>query len=55
MVQGYEVPRGGSVVSSQKKAIDRKFYLRREQNSIIMYSSEDLERFYFQYQTVCQD
>ena len=32
-------------------AIDRRFYLRCEQNFIIMYSSEDLERFYFQYQT----
>lgn len=38
-------------VSTQKLAIDRKLYLRREQNLIIMYSSEDLERFYFQYQT----
>ena len=39
------------MVSAQKLAIDRRFYLRCEQNFIIMYSSEDLERFYFQYQT----
>lgn len=32
-------------------AINRKEYLRREQIFISMYSSEDLERFYFQYQT----
>ena len=38
-------------VSTQKLAIDRRFYLRCEQNFIIMYSSEDLERFYFQYQS----
>ena len=27
------------------------FYLRSEQNFIIMYSNEDLERLYFRYQT----
>ena len=32
-------------------AIDCKFYLRCQPNFRIMYSSEDLERFYFQYQT----
>ena len=38
-------------VSSQKMAIDCNLYLRCEQNLEFMYSSEDLERFYFQYQT----
>ena len=40
-----------SYVSTQKLAIDRRFYLRCEQNFVIMYSREDLERFYFQYQS----
>ena len=32
-----------------KMAIDGNVYLHCEQNFIIMYSSEDFERFYFQY------
>ena len=38
-------------VSSQKLAIDGKSYLRCESKNKIMYSSEGLERLYFQYQT----